>query len=615
MPDTWKDYRPQSEFAVVGDDFGLDGLEFRSEPDKGSPGTGTKNRVAEECVETMLALHFEQIFGTKPIFVLRSRAMQSEADVVAMDVLGRVHIVEVKQGERVTAQVVRQAIQYAYRFLFVDPWNHFCEQARRSNTPATASRFALWFAALHAGVQTKTLGPAHAERLAARTEFRDKIAKYFQRGVTATEYRKLKPDEEDHVDAEIAFELARRRKTAKSPGRRLKMKSYEELLEIGRRWAERTCIDAVPSDLASSDRAEPWFRAIRPLVLWVVGKEVTQDAVEELQRLRGLGVDARGMEVEVRSRPHETRWHLRVWREDAKERDMLERKVAERARQEGFCGRRRPWLSLRIYDERSPSDKSEDVHGQLLDAPQATFWGGGTEGGGHVSTRVPSGLVRAAEMLQSTPEALEDRLMRIAVRAAARDWSRVQDQLGRPSEGPDDLLRWNDHTDTNPGFYRSGRIGLHLLDPWLPGLFVGVLADPRDTGAQASQPTLGADFVCMVSFSWARGRALDGGHRRIIQETIKNLDRRLKRDAVGWDVHAQLKPRTAGRWHAIQLRRPLVQVFAGLTSDDAHTQRWLDAANEGLDAILRGGELQSLVAALADAEEASAEEASGVEDT
>lgn len=68
-------------FAAVGDDFGLGGLQWQSAAPRDYPSNSGDNRVQEECVETLLALHFAALFGARPRCVLRSRAMHSVPSV------------------------------------------------------------------------------------------------------------------------------------------------------------------------------------------------------------------------------------------------------------------------------------------------------------------------------------------------------------------------------------------------------------------------------------------------------------------------------------------------------------------------------------------------------
>ena len=354
-------------FATVGDDFGLGGLEWQTAAPSEYPSGSSDNRVQEECVETLLALHFESLFGARPRLVLRSRAMRSEADISALDALGRVHLVEVKQNQTVTDKVVEQAAHYAFRYVFVNPVDLL-----RGQVPDAAYDYALYFAALYAGRQTKTLGIDDVKRFWNRREFWERIKADFGEKRTKAAYERLSPEQEAHVLGEVALELALERKREQAPRRRLALKDWPQLLEVGRAWASRgVFMDGAPADLATNPATAPWYRPRRPLVLWVVGRKVADSAGQELRRLRALGIDARALELEVRSRPNETVWHLRVRQEAAAARDTLERNLQQRALDEGLGPNKCPDVNLRFYREKSPSGRRTPEDGALLDRPAA----------------------------------------------------------------------------------------------------------------------------------------------------------------------------------------------------------------------------------------------------
>ena len=142
--------------------------------------------------------------------------MCSEADITALDALGRVHLVEVKQNQAVTDAVVEQAAHYAFRYVFVSPTS-----VARGHIPDAAHDFALYFAALYAGRQTKNLGVEDVERYWNRRDFWDRIKADFGDKRTKAAYRRLNGPQLAHVLGEVALELALERKRELAPRRHL----------------------------------------------------------------------------------------------------------------------------------------------------------------------------------------------------------------------------------------------------------------------------------------------------------------------------------------------------------------------------------------------------------
>lgn len=284
-----------------------------------------------------------------------------------MDALGRVHLVEVKQNQTVTDRVVEQAAHYAFRYVFVDP-----AHVLRGHPPDAAHDFALYFAALYAGRQTKTLGIDDVEHFWNRREFWERVRADFGDKRTEAAYGRLSGEQNAHVLGEVALELALERKRELAPRKRLPLKDLAQLLELGRAWVSRgVFMDGAPADILTNPATAPWYRPRRPLVLWVVGRRIADSAGRELRHLRALGIDARALEFEVRSRPNEATWHLRVRQETAPARDGLESHLQQRALDEGLGASKCPDVDLKFYHEKKPASVPTPGDGGLLERPSA----------------------------------------------------------------------------------------------------------------------------------------------------------------------------------------------------------------------------------------------------
>lgn len=195
-------------------------------------------------------------------------------------------------------------------------------------------------------------------------------------------------------------------------------------------------------------------------------------------------------------------------------------------------------------------------------------------------------LRRAGTHLEVLPTLLEQEVRTAAQRAAAEDWGLVEPLRWPDSGGPATRGR---------GGLADGRIGLDLLTPWRPGVFVGVMVNPRDHRSGVSDPELGSDFLLVLDVARkADGDRLDGD-TWLVQPEITALRARLTEDSGAWAFHDHLTAvDSPNRWHPFHLRRPLVTVFESATDAEERYARWLAAARSALDVLLRGGELVDL---------------------
>lgn len=146
---------------------------------------------------------------------------------------------------------------------------------------------------------------------------------------------------------------------------------------------------------------------------------------------------------------------------------------------------------------------------------------------------------------------------------------------------PDDRPRW-------------GRLGLDLPSRpnWRPGLFVGVLVDTTNHQVGWSRPALGPDLCVILSFQ-LREPGVPDRDAFLFSAEFEGLVRALRErpDLDVVDMRAGANP-----WHALHLRRPLVEV---LGHDPAHQlDRVAAAAEEMLGALVADGSLASLAARL-----------------
>ena len=374
----------EAEYAVFGHEAGLGGLEFSSSKPRGFPAAGRRmNRVDEEVLETMLLLHFEALFGASPVRVVCASPMSSQPDVIALDGLGRVHLVEAKK-DKVKVGDFDQALQYALRYIFHDARIGLFNKQPPDPTEWLAGRICgLW-----SGVRSDTLGPRAAGAALAKQDrtLKTKLREHFgplSRGSgrlwgTKT-WEDFGPRKRSSATYQLAHSAARMRlKTfaSQTKRRRPSFPAEEALWPLAERWAERLPIGPSARRLGEDELT---FDANRPLVLWLVGPSFSGNVEEKARAYRALGMDVRLLQANVLSPPGEARWFMDVHRERFAARDDIERQLAELAASASVDTARPPRLVMRLYRVKSPSDRGEAAFGTPLVRPSAKISGLGSE--------------------------------------------------------------------------------------------------------------------------------------------------------------------------------------------------------------------------------------------
>lgn len=182
---------------------------------------------------------------------------------------------------------------------------------------------------------------------------------------------------------------------------------------------------------------------------------------------------------------------------------------------------------------------------------------------------------------------LEVELPMMAERAVARDFSEYEKMSGFC---PAPILR----RDKKGMDFLDGRIGVDLrAHPWHPGVFVGVMVNGKDHRVVPSRPSLGVDFCVILDIAKTSATA---GYES--WPAFARLRARLAKESGRWDFHDHLSAVAKPNWwHPIHLRVPLAAVWEGTDSEESRYQAWWDAAKEGLDLLLRGGEVREMAEA------------------
>ncbi len=534
----------------------------------------------EKVLETYIALEFENVTGIKPLAVTTSRALTSEADVVAIDELGRVHLVEVKK-DKITRADVRQATQYMLRSVFADRFDAFPDSLGDDEERARSLAAAL--AGAVSGLDETKVGYALYQEL---TKVDPSLAAFAKitLGREPTAYS-WPTDRQSLAGTRVhmATLLAWARRAELWHGDDLPS-AIERLISAGHDRAGSSALWARLSRVTRDTLPRP----SRALVLWLVAPRISEEALVEVRQLRSVGVDVRAVEVVLRRHATWTAagtrgWRASIRREHAPERDRVE-SDASAALRDGKGQHAR--LESEYYLERSPSDRSADAsHGAHVDFPSLTVhWTNRTAvqfGSLHDDRweAASATLGVPALELKTTIEAWSSRAER------EHDWSNVL-----PGPWLADRLRVHSR-NANAG---EGKIGVDFLNTWTPGLFAGLLFRGSDHGIAAADRTKGVDVVCIVDIlqgllgkepSRRKEKLADTGAFGAYARLARALNEDSALRAKGWQVHdgtRQLKPNL---WHPLALRRPLVDVLNGQWLPEAGYGAWVAALEEAVAAI------------------------------
>jgi hypothetical protein len=314
------------------------------------------NRVTvEEILETILSLHLNEILDEPtPMFLLtRAAAMESAPDIVAVDLLGRIHVFEIK-AESVNAKTANQLSQYLMRYLFRDGARFVADCWRlRDRLFAQLPRY---FAGIYSGERTTIAGGKLVNHHRSADGAEPIGQSRWRRQDEAEKTRRV-------VDALL---VEARRRLATNAASLPTPESLDALASAFRRKQHATT--EMPKPLADLEAQ---------IVIWLVGRNIQPDAEKRVLEWRREGVDARVLRMEVRADLSRPEWLLRVQREDFPARRTLTELVCTRAEQLAE-GDKAPKLTMNLYAKGSPSGRGQRQNkGQSLD--QVSAWLGGKE--------------------------------------------------------------------------------------------------------------------------------------------------------------------------------------------------------------------------------------------
>lgn len=233
-------------------------------------------------------------------------------------------------------------------------------------------------------------------------------------------------------------------------------------------------------------------------------------------------------------------------------------------RTEGFSADQAPGITVEVN-----SDSAEVVETNIATARRSPR-----------KKQAQAVLSPLAEELNLSVGDMWDELGSIHQAVLVEDWRELKQDIASPDDAGPNLRR-------GQGFV-EGRYGVNLLEKWVPSVFVGAYFLDFDHGQRLLAPDTGGDFALILDVIKDKREAF-GTH-----ECFTRLRTRLREHSRDWDFADHYAQAGANAWHPLHLRRPLRDVLAGASTPDERKARWLEAARDGVNVLLEGGELAEL---------------------
>ncbi len=141
-----------------------------------------------------------------------------------------------------------------------------------------------------------------------------------------------------------------------------------------------------------------------------------------------------------------------------------------------------------------------------------------------------------------------------------------------------------------------GRIGIEFFDPWLPGLFIGVISDWEDHRVKPMLGDNSPDFSIILSFNHSLHNTYhtDDDFLRLIEYLNEKINE-LSLD--GWQVYNHFNDESVEEknpWHPLHIRKPLLEVLRGTLDTDQQEKAFLKCAEEILPLIVESSYFRNM---------------------
>ena len=132
----------------------------------------------------------------------------------------------------------------------------------------------------------------------------------------------------------------------------------------------------------------------------------------------------------------------------------------------------------------------------------------------------------------------------------------------------------------------GGRMGLHLLNSWKPGIFIGILLDGNNYCTKPINIAKGPDFCLIIDFDSKLHNIYPLNAQYI--KFVSNVSTKIATLNNGWEFYNHLNDCEAQRknkWHPIHIRKSMLDVFIGTTSVEEQADIFYQTAIEVLKIV------------------------------
>lgn len=316
-----------------------------------------QSNVIEESLETFILFHLDKVINLDLISIFRSpEPTYGSEDICALDHFGRVHLFELKK-RIIDEKAIDQLHYYLLSHAFENIETFLSNRMKESKKLFSSERIALYLIGILTNKKTSTFGFKEIEKVwnTSKPQFVRDIFK--EHPVTKHYYNQLSDN--------AIFELKAKTLIKKSR----KNIDYDTILEISKKWSNFFLqkIEMLPKDRRS-------FIIKRPMVIWLIAPTINKKdkTIKMIKELRKIGVDTRVVIVGVKKVQKDTSWLVRIQKEYAEKREMIEKQA------ENYASRNLQkdlQIIFKYYNEKSASDSKKDG-GDLLTEPQIVFLSG-----------------------------------------------------------------------------------------------------------------------------------------------------------------------------------------------------------------------------------------------
>lgn len=170
---------------------------------------------------------------------------------------------------------------------------------------------------------------------------------------------------------------------------------------------------------------------------------------------------------------------------------------------------------------------------------------------------------------------LKERLQEIFASLVNFDWSSTVPQLNE--------FRENLKPSINK--FRWGRVGIDFFEEWKPGIFAGVLLDPRDHKIEPTDRDLGPDFIIIVEASLHKkdSEFLNVRDNMLRSQELIDLKERLNVNSE--DFQAIVEPKNKCR--VLVLKKPLLNILKEKYKREDQEKALKDEIVKGIDLLFQ----------------------------